>query len=76
MIPQNGVSVQAQQNMGKEPVTTREGGAGSTLQDKIAEIWKEPPRINFPQCLIEKLDLHKFHLEMQGKAERLKERIM
>ncbi len=47
-----------------------------TLQDKINEIWKEPPQINFPQCLIDKLKLEELHLDLQSKADKLKDRIM
>jgi hypothetical protein len=32
-----------------------------SLQEKINEIWREPPEIDFPPCLVEKLDLPKLH---------------
>ena len=47
-----------------------------TLQEKINEIWKEPPQINFPQCLIDKLKLEELHVDLLGKADKLKDRIM
>jgi CRISPR/Cas system CMR subunit Cmr6 (Cas7 group RAMP superfamily) len=46
------------------------------LQEKINEIWREPPQINFPQCLIDKLNLEEMHIDLQQKADKLKSRIM
>lgn len=39
------------------------------------EIWKEPPEIDFPWVLIEKLDLAELSVDLKEKAERLKLRI-
>lgn len=48
----------------------------SNLQEKINEIWREGPNINFPQCLIDKLDLPELRDDLQEKAEKLRTRIM
>lgn len=46
-----------------------------SLQDKINEIWREPPEIDFPECLIEKLDLDKMKSDFQTKADSLRDRL-
>ena len=38
-------------------------------------MWKEPPEPNFPQILIEKMDLDEYKNDLQEKAENLRERI-
>lgn len=48
----------------------------STLQDKIIEIWREPPELDFPQCLIDKLDLVELRDDLMDKAETLRNRIL
>jgi superfamily II DNA or RNA helicase len=62
--------------MGKELTSQRENNGGASLQDKIAEIWKEPPQVNFPQFFIDKMNLPKFKQDLQDKADKLKARIM
>ena len=44
-------------------------------QEKINEIWKEPPEIDFPACLIEKLDLPSLKQDLLEKADNLRDRI-
>ena len=47
----------------------------SNLQDKINEIWREGPNVNFPAHLIEKLDLEDLRNDLIEKADKLRTRL-
>ena len=59
--------------MMKENINYGVVSQSSNLQ--ASEIWKEPPEPDFPQFLIEKMDLDEMKQEIMQKADLLREKI-
>ena len=48
---------------------------GGIKEPSALEIWKELPEPDFPQCLLEVLDLKEVHEDLLQKAEKLRVRL-